>query len=89
MPRPDLTNIKSLAMLKMEKNFRAHNERGNPRDPYESFSNGQLIEHLREEVDELEEALASGDIHHSKEEVADASNILDFLFERLANGRVT
>ena len=33
----DVNNIKSLAMLKMEKNFIAHNEKGYHRQPYNEY----------------------------------------------------
>jgi len=76
--------MKSLAMLKMEKNFIAVIEKQYPRKPYEYFDLGYLRMRLLEEVTELNEALKSGTVEDAKGECADVSNIVDYIFEKLS-----
>jgi len=76
--------MKTLAMIKMEKNFVAQ-EKGYPRKPYEKFSTTHLLRRLDEEITELKIAIGNGDLEESKGECADVSNIIDYLFEQLAN----
>jgi len=78
-----LKRIKSLAMLKMEKNFIAHLSKDYPRNPYEQFTTVFLFKRLREEMRELRDALDKNDLREAMLEVADLSNLCDFLFERL------
>ena len=85
---PELQHIKSLAMLKMEKNFRAHMEKNYPRNPYEVYTLYDLLGRLQEEVLELIGSCAEKDVKGAKSECADVSNIVDFIFERLVNGRI-
>lgn len=79
-----LPNIRSLAMLKMEKNFIAL-EKGYPRQPYNytrqptSF----LIKRIRDELEEMEEAFSKKNVTVMMEECADISNLVDYLFEQL------
>lgn len=80
---------KSLAMLKMEKNFVAHIEKKYPRQPYKDYPMKFLFKRLQDEVAELRDALEHGDIAWPKSECADVSNIVDFIFERLCNRRIT
>ena len=82
MISPSIT-IHSLAMLKMEKNFIAHNEKEYPRQPYLKYSLGYLIERLKQEVNELEEASDKANLDDVKRECADVSNIVDYIFEQL------
>lgn len=81
-------NIKSLAMIKMEKNFRAVIDKGKPRDPYEYFSTKQLLEKLDEEVSELKEAISSGIPYAAMLECGDISNVIDIIFEKLVKKRL-
>lgn len=81
------TKIKSLAMLKMEKNFIAVNEKNYPQSPYDVLDTGYLVQRLLEEVQELHEAYCQQDCEAMKKEVADCSNVLDYIFERLCDGR--
>jgi hypothetical protein len=78
-----LPSIRSLAMLKMEKNFIAL-EKGYPRQPYDDprQSTGFLISRIEDELTELKQAWANADIQGVKEECADISNIVDYLFEQ-------
>ena len=76
---------KTLAMLKMEKNFVAVIEKKYPRKPYEIYPLAELIERLKQEVKELEEAYKKGKYEAAKLECADCSNIIDFIFERIVS----
>jgi len=75
--------MKTLAMIKMEKNFVAHIEKGYPRKPYETCSLGFLMKRLYEESTELARAIIDKDFESAKIECADTSNIIDYIFERL------
>lgn len=75
--------MKTLAMMKMEKNFVAL-EKGYPRQPYKKLTMCYLIERLEEEVDELKEAWERGWDQEAKLECADISNLVDYIFERLS-----
>lgn len=79
-----LPHIKTLAMLKMEKNFIAL-EKGYPRQPYNApnQSTSFLVYRIEEELEELKDALAKKDFLVMKEECADISNLVDYLFEKL------
>lgn len=79
-----LRDIKSLTMLKMEKNFIAL-EKGYPRQPYADSHQPTsfLIQRIEDELTELKEAFKIRDIAVMKEECADISNIVDYLFEQL------
>jgi hypothetical protein len=85
-----LPNIKSLAMLKMEKNFIAHIEKGYSRQPYNDDKQSLifLINRVEDELKELKDAYNNFDILMMKEECADISNIIDYLFEKLSNEKV-
>jgi NTP pyrophosphatase (non-canonical NTP hydrolase) len=85
-----LRGIRSLAMLKMEKNFIAFCEKSYPRQPYRdpkqtiAFS----IDRIGEELKELIDAYDNLDTQTMMEECADISNLVDYLFEKLlARGR--
>ena len=80
--------MKTLAMLKMEKNFIAYLEKGYPRQPYECYTIVDLFVRLEEEVEELRETLKNKEIENAKLECADISNIIDYIFERLNKERV-
>lgn len=75
--------MKTLAMIKMEKNFIAQ-EKGYPRKPYEEYSLKSLIFRLYQEVGELRQALMNNDIENAKLECADVSNLIDYVFEKLS-----
>lgn len=81
-----LPSIKTLAMLKMEKNFIALVEKKYPRQPYEA--EGQptsfLIDRIRDELKELQAAYFEDDVQGMREECADLSNLVDYLFEKLS-----
>ena len=81
-----LPSIKTLAMLKMEKNFIALVEKKYPRQPYdaEGQSTAFLIDRIRNELKELQGAYLNRDIQGMREECADLSNLVDYLFEKLA-----
>lgn len=89
--RPDLKlrlpKIQSLAMLKMEKNFIAYCEKKYPRQPYKDLPPSYLIQRIKEEVQELEDAFdTEKGVVRAKammEECADISNLVDYLFELL------
>lgn len=74
---------RTLAMLKMEKNFQAHIEKGKPRFPYYAFSISFLLHRLEEELEELKQAWKQKDLEAMKLECADVSNLLDYVFERV------
>ena len=84
-----LPSIQSLAMLKMEKNFIAL-EKGYPRQPYSDCNQPTsfLIDRIHDELKELEEAFGKKDIRTMKEECADISNIVDYLFEQLLSFQI-
>jgi len=75
-------SIKSLGMLKMEKNFIAHIEKTYPRQPYREYSLSFLFTRLCQEATELKQAIATGDESLIREEIADCSNVLDYMFEK-------
>lgn len=74
---------KTLAMLKMEKNFIAHIEKQKPRYPYARFSAHFILTRINQEFRELRNACATNDADKAKEEIADISNFLDYLFEKI------
>lgn len=82
-----LPTIKTLSMLKIEKNFIAL-EKGYPRqpylDPHQSLS--FLIDRLLDEYIELQRAEITKNSENMKEELADMSNIIDYIFEKLIQG---
>lgn len=78
--------IKTLAMLKMEKNFVALLVKKYPRQPYRAYGTEDLMIRLREEVEELQKALDELYSEGAKKECADVSNIIDFIFERICEG---
>ena len=88
-------NIKSLAMMKMEKNFIAHNEKGYPRQPYNIYSLSDCFSFVEREMKELQETVRnyyrykdelpstnSYRLMEIRHEIADVSNCLDYLFEK-------
>ncbi len=78
-----IPNIQSLAMLKMEKNYISYCDKNYVRQPY-LFYTSFLIKRIDDELNELKEAFKRGDIINMKEECADISNIIDYLFEQLS-----
>lgn len=86
-------NIKTLAMLKMEKNFVALVEKGYPRKPYEEYTLDELNTRLMDEVEELDQYIVLlrnklGTLapeyqqiytNMAKAECADISNIVDYI----------
>ena len=87
--------IKSLAMLKMEKNFVAAVDKNYPRRPYERWDIVDLHSFVEREQKELKhEMITLGKVEdfgldeHDQiikimNEVADVSNTLDYLYEAL------
>lgn len=82
-----LPTIKTLSMLKMEKNFIAVIEKGYLRqpylDPYQPL--GYLVDRLLDEFIELKLYEANHNSEGMKEELADMSNIIDYIFEKLSH----
>ena len=81
--------IKSLAMMKMEKNFIAHNQKGYPRKPYNTYSLADCFGFVEREMKELDEAVRSYYgirdpiiLTEIRKEIADVSNCLDYLYEK-------
>lgn len=88
--KPKLSTIKTLAMLKMEKNFIAL-EKGYLRQPYDdniTQPTSFLISRIHQEYMELVEAFDIHNIAGMKEECADVSNLVDYLFEKLSREEV-
>jgi len=91
----DVKDITSLAMIKMEKNFIAHNEKGYPRQPYEQYSLADCFGFVEREMKELELAVrqyysgrhikqfADESLTDIRLEIADVSNCLDYLYEKV------
>ncbi len=81
--------IKTLAMLKMEKNFIAL-EKGYDRQPYRNnqATLRRFLQRIREETDEFERAIANWDMDNCAEELADISNIVDYAFEAVTSKRM-
>lgn len=73
--------IKTLAMIKMEKNFIAHNEKGYPRQPYEHFTIEKFLDRIEEELEEAIDAYDMLNYKALKQELADISNLVDYCFE--------
>lgn len=80
--------IKTLAMLKMEKNFVAHIEKKYPRKPYETYTIDELVNRFIDEGLELLEAIEQNNVAEAKTECADISNIIDYIFEHLSTGDI-
>lgn len=77
--------MKTLAMIKMEKNFIAVIEKGYPRFPYIELPIEYLRKRLLQEMNELNETLKKDvDVKNAKLECADVSNIIDYIFEVLS-----
>jgi len=74
--------MKTLAMIKMEKNFRAL-DKGYPRRPYETYNIDKLIKRLQEELNELLDARIRKSYWDMLFELADISNIVDYIFEQV------
>lgn len=79
-----IPTIKTLNMLKMEKNFIAL-EKGYPRQPYTHWDLDNLIHHIQLEADELKEAYNRRDFINMNEEIADISNLCDYIHEIILN----
>lgn len=79
-----LPEIHTLEALKMEKNFIAQ-EKGYPRQPYRAPDQppSYLIHRIKEEINELETAYKKVNTENMLEELADISNLIDYLFESL------
>ncbi len=73
--------IKSMAMLKMEKNFIAVMEKGYERKPYDFKNPAFWIVKITQELDELTQAWVKKDYQNIREELADISNVCDYLYE--------
>lgn len=81
--KKSLIGIKTLAMLKMEKNFLAL-EKGYSRKPYNEIKQDIdfLLLRLDNEIDEFTEAYENKNLEVMLEELADISNLTDYLFEK-------
>lgn len=75
--------MKTLAAIKMEKNFIAVLTKRYPRKPYEHYTVQFLIKRLKEEVAELEEAVKLRVYGEAALECGDVSNLVDFIFEQV------
>ena len=78
--------MKTLAMLKMEKNFVAVIEKKYPRKPYEVLTTEYLLKRLSQENIELIQAFTNLDREEMQKELADMSNLIDYIFERISEG---
>ena len=80
-----LPNIATLSAMKMEKNFIAI-EKGYDRQPALSVHGTMRfwLYRLDEEKAELDKAVETGNAVNILEELADLSNIIDYMAERLA-----
>ena len=91
-----IDNIESLAMLKMEKNFVAHNDKGYPRQPYAQYDINDHFGFVEREYRELKQAfldyhtdiikdnkmhLMTTHLVNIRNEIADVSNTLDYFYE--------
>jgi len=76
------TGAKSLSMRKMEKNFIAVIEKGYYRKPYKMFDFSFWVKRLNDEIKEL---LNSDTYEEMLDELADLSNIIDYMFEYIVN----
>jgi len=76
-------DIKSLSMLKMEKNFIAVIEKEYPRQPHKHYTESELFSFINREMAELKKEwqAGSGSPIRIMNEIADVSNCLDFFFE--------
>jgi hypothetical protein len=81
-----LPQIKMLNMLKMEKNFIVM-EKGYDRQPYlaKEAPLKFWVQRIKDETKELEDAIERKDISNMKEELADLSNIIDYIFEKVTD----
>ncbi len=79
-----IPEIKTMAMLKMEKNFIAVNSKGYPQRPYEKNCCSFLIDRVSQETEELKDAYLREDLVNMLEELADVSNLLDYIFEQVS-----
>ena len=76
-----INGVKSLAMLKMEKNFVAVIEKGYDRCPYNEYDLIDAEEWLKREVGELIYAIQNESTVDIRNEIADVSNVLDYMYE--------
>ncbi len=81
MKHPELKVLKSLNILKMEKNFRAQ-DKGYVRIPPDNFDIEELFKWVKREMKELDDAISIYDLTNIREEIADVSNCLDYLYEK-------
>lgn len=83
--KKSLIGIKTLSMMKMEKNFIAHIEKGYLRKPYNDKKQpiDFLLDRIEDEFDELNEAFEANNLEVMLEELADMSNIIDYLYEKV------
>jgi len=76
------TKMLSLSARKMEKNFIAVIEKNYERKPQHWFTYKILIKRLRQELKEFENAIIEDDLDNMMDELADLSNIIDYLYEK-------
>ena len=76
------TNMLSLAARKMEKNFIAVFEKEYRRKPQNQFSYDFWMKRLNKEALELEIEILKLDYDAICDELADLSNIIDYLYEK-------
>lgn len=79
----NLAQIKTLSMLKMEKNFIAVIEKQYSRQPYRYYPLSFFRDRIKQELEEFSRALENNDLSNMKEELADISNLVDYCFELL------
>lgn len=82
--KKSLIGIKSLAMMKMEKNFSSL-EKGYPRKPYNDKKQTLdfLMGRLEDELEELQEGINDNNLENIMEECAELSNIIDYIYEKV------
>lgn len=75
-------SMRTLAMIKMEKNFSGHLKKHYPRKPYEHYTIGQLLDRIEEEYNDAIVAYQRLDYEGLAFQLADISNLVDYIFEQ-------
>jgi len=86
MDKKIVDNLAKQMRFKLEKNKHKHCPAMNPDGKGRNFSKTStewLIMRLRQEVDELEESIESGDFENAKHECGDVGNFAAFILDRL------
>lgn len=76
-----VNGVKTLAMIKMEKNLIAVIDKGYTRYPYKDYSVNEMLNWFLREVQELVNAIDGETNTNIKNEIGDCSNVLDYMYE--------